>query len=82
MIRVGIGGWVFAPWRGTFSPKGLSQADELTYASRHVTSIEKGPKPSDNKSRASAKQVLLAYRFRAARWGGSGRSLVDRRIDK
>jgi uncharacterized protein YecE (DUF72 family) len=40
MIRVGIGGWVFAPWRGTFYPKGLSQADELTYASRHVTSIE------------------------------------------
>ena len=40
MIRVGIGGWVFAPWRGTFYPKGLSQADELAYASRHVTSIE------------------------------------------
>jgi uncharacterized protein YecE (DUF72 family) len=40
MIRVGIGGWVFAPWRGTFYPKGLAQADELTYASRHVTSIE------------------------------------------
>jgi uncharacterized protein YecE (DUF72 family) len=40
MIRVGIGGWVFAPWRGTFYPKGLAQADELTYASRHLTSIE------------------------------------------
>jgi uncharacterized protein YecE (DUF72 family) len=40
MICVGIGGWVFAPWRGTFYPKGLSQADELTYASRHITSIE------------------------------------------
>jgi uncharacterized protein YecE (DUF72 family) len=40
MIRVGIGGWVFPPWRGTFYPKGLSQADELTYASRHITSIE------------------------------------------
>ena len=22
MIRVGIGGWVFAPWRGEFYPKG------------------------------------------------------------
>ena len=40
MIRVGIGGWVFAPWRGTFYPKGLSQADELAYASQHLTSIE------------------------------------------
>jgi len=26
MIRVGIGGWVFAPWRGEFYPKGLPQA--------------------------------------------------------
>jgi uncharacterized protein YecE (DUF72 family) len=39
-IRIGIGGWVFSPWRGTFYPKGLRQASELDYASRHVTSIE------------------------------------------
>ena len=39
-IRVGIGGWVFPPWRGTFYPKGVKQADELAYASRHVTAIE------------------------------------------
>jgi uncharacterized protein YecE (DUF72 family) len=40
MIRVGIGGWVFAPWRGTFYPRGLPQAQELSYASRRLTSIE------------------------------------------
>ena len=39
-IRVGIGGWVFEPWRGTFYPDGLTQKRELDYASRHVTSIE------------------------------------------
>ena len=39
-IRVGIGGWTFAPWRGPFYPKGLSQKRELEFASRHVTSIE------------------------------------------
>jgi uncharacterized protein YecE (DUF72 family) len=39
-IRVGIGGWNFAPWRGIFYPKGLPQAKELEYASRHVTAIE------------------------------------------
>ena len=39
-IRVGIGGWVFAPWRGSFYPTGLRQAEELAYASRHVTAIE------------------------------------------
>jgi uncharacterized protein YecE (DUF72 family) len=39
-IRVGIGGWVFPPWRGTFYPKGLKQAEELGYASRHLSAIE------------------------------------------
>ena len=40
MIRVGIGGWVFEPWRGAFYPKGLPQARELEYASRKLTAIE------------------------------------------
>jgi uncharacterized protein YecE (DUF72 family) len=40
MIRVGIGGWVFKPWRGTFYPEGLPQARELEHASRAVTTIE------------------------------------------
>ncbi|WP_254458374.1 DUF72 domain-containing protein [Xanthomonas sacchari] len=40
-IRVGIGGWTYAPWRGgAFYPQGLVQRRELEYASRHVTSIE------------------------------------------
>jgi uncharacterized protein YecE (DUF72 family) len=39
-VRVGIGGWTYAPWRGVFYPKGLPQTQELTYASRHLTSIE------------------------------------------
>ena len=40
VIRVGIGGWVFPPWRGTFYPAGLPQAQELSHASRHLTAIE------------------------------------------
>jgi uncharacterized protein YecE (DUF72 family) len=40
MIRVGIGGWTFEPWRGVFYPPELKHADELRYASRQVTSIE------------------------------------------
>ena len=40
MIRVGIGGWNFEPWRGLFYPEGLAQAKELAFASRAVTSIE------------------------------------------
>ena len=40
MIRVGIGGWVFKPWRGEFYPEGLPQARELEHASRKLTTIE------------------------------------------
>ncbi|MCC8536745.1 DUF72 domain-containing protein [Xanthomonas axonopodis pv. poinsettiicola] len=40
-IHVGIGGWVYAPWRaGMFYPEGLVQRRELEYASRQVTAIE------------------------------------------
>lgn len=41
MIRIGIGGWTFAPWRGgAFYPDDLPQRRELEYASRRLTSIE------------------------------------------
>lgn len=39
-IRVGIGGWIYEPWRQTFYPPGLQKAKELAHASRHVTTIE------------------------------------------
>ena len=39
-IFVGVGGWNFAPWRGSFYPKGVTQAQELHYASRQLTSTE------------------------------------------
>lgn len=40
VIRIGIGGWSYAPWRGVFYPDGLPQRRELEYASTHLTSIE------------------------------------------
>ena len=39
-IRVGVGGWTYEPWRGTFYPDGLPQKRELEHASRQLTSIE------------------------------------------
>jgi uncharacterized protein YecE (DUF72 family) len=39
-IRIGIGGWTYAPWRDNFYPEGLVQRRELEFASRHVTAIE------------------------------------------
>jgi uncharacterized protein YecE (DUF72 family) len=39
-IRIGISGWRYGPWRGTFYPEGLAQKRELEYASRKVNSVE------------------------------------------
>ena len=39
-IRVGIGGWDFDPWRGTFYPPGLAKAKQLEHASRQLSAIE------------------------------------------
>lgn len=39
-IRVGIGGWTYEPWRGSFYPEGLRQKDELAHAGAHLTAIE------------------------------------------
>ena len=39
-IWIGISGWRYAPWRGSFYPEGLRQDDELHYASRVLPSIE------------------------------------------
>ena len=39
-IRVGIGGWDYDPWRGTFYPDGLPKTKQLEYAAQRVTAIE------------------------------------------
>ncbi|HEY4316085.1 MAG TPA: DUF72 domain-containing protein [Herbaspirillum sp.] len=39
-IHIGISGWRYAPWRGVFYPEGLRQADELSFASRALPTIE------------------------------------------
>jgi uncharacterized protein YecE (DUF72 family) len=39
-IRIGIGGWTYPPWRGTFYPDKLPQSKELEYASRALSTIE------------------------------------------
>jgi uncharacterized protein YecE (DUF72 family) len=40
MIRVGVGGWDYDPWRETFYPPKLPKAKMLDHASRHLTAIE------------------------------------------
>ncbi|UZK68536.1 DUF72 domain-containing protein [Sphingomonas sp. S1-29] len=41
LIRAGIGGWTYEPWRGgVFYPEGLVQKRELEYAASKLTAIE------------------------------------------
>jgi uncharacterized protein YecE (DUF72 family) len=40
VVRIGISGWRYAPWRGVFYPDGLPQRAELAYASRQFRTIE------------------------------------------
>jgi uncharacterized protein YecE (DUF72 family) len=39
-VRIGISGWTYGGWRGTFYPKSLPHAGELAYASGQVDTIE------------------------------------------
>src|SRR5258706_3102933 len=39
-LRIGISGWTYTPWRGTFYPPDLTQKRELAFASRELNSIE------------------------------------------
>lgn len=39
-LVIGISGWLYAPWRGTFYPNSLAQSRELEFASRMLPSIE------------------------------------------
>jgi uncharacterized protein YecE (DUF72 family) len=40
IVRIGIAGWTYPPWRGVFYPKKLAQKNELGFASRAFRSIE------------------------------------------
>src|SRR6476661_10944663 len=39
-VRVGISGWRYPAWRGTFYPPGLPQREELAWAASRLSSIE------------------------------------------
>ena len=39
-VRIGISGWRYGPWRGTFYPEDLPQKDELSYAASKFSTVE------------------------------------------
>jgi len=40
LIRIGISGWRYEPWRGVFYPAGLAQRRELEFCGQHFPTVE------------------------------------------
>ena len=82
-IRVGIGGWTYEPWRGTFYPDGLVQKRELEYASRAVTAIEingtyySSFKPQSFANWAEAAPEGFVYAVKASRFCTNRKKLAE-----
>jgi uncharacterized protein YecE (DUF72 family) len=82
-IRVGIGGWTFEPWRGTFYPPGLAQKKELEFASRQLTAIEingtyySGFKPATFAGWAAAVPDDFMFTVKASRFCTNRKVLAD-----
>ena len=82
-IRVGIGGWTYEPWRGTFYPKGLPHARELEHAARAVTSIEvngtfyRTQTPKTFRAWAEAVPEGFVFSLKAPRYATNRRVLAE-----
>ena len=81
-IRVGIGGWNYAPWRKNFYPDGLPQRRELEYASRHPRAIEingtyYGAQKAENYGRWAAETPAgFMFSLKAPRYVTEGKRLA------
>ena len=82
-VRIGIGGWTYAPWRKNFYPDGLAQKRELEYASRHLRAIEingtfyGAQKPATYARWASETPEGFVFSLKAPRYITEGKRLAD-----
>jgi len=82
-IRVGIGGWNFAPWRNNFYPAGLVQRRELEFASRQLRAIEingtfyGAQKPATYAKWAAETPEGFVFSLKAPRYVTEGKRLAD-----
>lgn len=82
-IRVGIGGWNYAPWRGTFYPAALVQRRELEYASRQLRAIEinstyyRAQTPATYAKWAAQTPPGFVFSLKAPRYLTEGRRLAE-----
>jgi uncharacterized protein YecE (DUF72 family) len=80
-IRVGIGGWTYAPWRDNFYPAGLVHRRELEYASAHLRAIEingtfyRAQKPATYASWAAQTPDGFVFSLKAPRYITASRQL-------
>ncbi|WP_242097511.1 DUF72 domain-containing protein [Sphingomonas sp. CROZ-RG-20F-R02-07] len=82
-IRIGIGGWTYEPWRGTFFPDKWPQKRELDYAATHVTAIEVNgtyygsQKPATFAAWAKAVPDGFVFTLKASRYCTNRKVLAD-----
>ncbi len=82
-VRVGVGGWTFEPWRGTFYPDDLPQKKELSYAARALTAIEingtyyRSQKPSTFAAWRDAAPDGFVFSVKAPRFSTSRKVLAE-----
>ena len=82
-IRIGIGGWTYEPWRGTFYPEKWPQKRELDYAAGHVTAIEingtyyGSQKPATFASWAKAVPDGFVFSLKASRYCTNRKVLAE-----
>jgi uncharacterized protein YecE (DUF72 family) len=82
-IRIGISGWQYEGWEGTFYPEGLSAKKQLPFAAQHVNSIELNgsfyslQKPPSFKNWSDQTPENFVFSIKAPRFITHIRRLVD-----
>ncbi len=82
-IHIGIGGWTYDPWRGSFYPTGRPQKRELDYAGQQLTGIEingtyyGSQKPETFANWAAAVPDGFIFRVKASRFATNRKILAD-----
>ncbi len=82
-VRVGIGGWTYAPWRNNFYPEALVQRRELEYASRQLRAIEingtfyRAQKPATYAKWAAETPTGFVFSLKAPRYITQATRLAD-----
>src|SRR5215213_8590014 len=82
-VRVGVGGWTYAPWRDNFFPEGLPQHRELEYAAQRLTTIEingtyyRTQKPESFAKWRDETPADFVFSVKASRYATTQRVLAD-----